>query len=90
MNCAALESLISGDPAVRRELGRFVRMRIYITDDKIGALADEQMRRMKKTFGTSAIPLHVILDGDGKEIARLTYDPLLTAADYLAFLKKAK
>ncbi len=83
-----LERLISSDPAVRRELERFERMQIWITDPKIEDLADAHMDRMKDEFGTTSIPLHVIVDSEGNELERFDYrGPDTTAADYLEFLK---
>ena len=88
MNCAALENTISGDLAVRREFDRFELMQIWITDDEIKDLADTQLRRMLDRFDTIAIPLHVIVDPDGNELARFEYSPLATPRDYLEFLRE--
>ena len=80
--------MISGDPAVRRELEKFELMRIWIFDPKISPLDEQQSDRMKKQFGTTSIPLHVILDGTGRELARFEYQgPLSKPDDYLAFLR---
>jgi hypothetical protein len=74
---------------VRQELSNFELMQIWITDPKIKDLAKQQMKRMKAEFKTQAIPLHVIVDPQGKELARFDYKGTLsTAADYLAFLKE--
>jgi hypothetical protein len=89
VNCAALESMLSGSPAVRREMEKFERMQIWITDPKLGDLAGVQLRRMLSQFDTIAIPLHVVLGADGKELARFEYQgPLSTPDDYLAFLRE--
>lgn len=88
MNCAALESMLSGSPAVRREMEKFERMQIWITDPKLGGLDAVQRTRMLDQFDTIAIPLHVILAPDGKELARFEYQgPLSTPDDYVAFLR---
>jgi hypothetical protein len=79
---------------VRRELEKFELVQIWISDDKIGPLAREQFRRMKRVFATTSIPLHVVLDPrdpahpDGRPLVRFTYDPTMSAEDYLAFLRK--
>jgi hypothetical protein len=81
--------MLSGSPAVRRELEKFELMRIFISDPKIEALADKQQRRMSKQFGTTSIPLHVLLDGKGRELARFVYKGTLTTPeDYLEFLRE--
>lgn len=85
-----LERKVSGWPAVRREMERFERMQIWISDRKIGELADRQYERMKKTFGTTSIPLHVVMSPDGRILGRLTYSPNLTEQEYLDFLAKAR
>jgi hypothetical protein len=84
--------MISGSPAVRREMERFELMRIWTRDPQREEQAAAQAARMKKQFGTSAIPLHVILDGQGREVARFDYKGgfLSTPDDYLEFLRKAK
>ena len=80
--------MLSGSPAVRREMEKFELARIFQFDPKIEALATKQAARMMKEFGTNAIPLHVILAPDGKVLARYEYKgPLSTPEDYLAFLR---
>ena len=91
MNCAALERMLSGSPAVRREMESFELMRIFITDPKVEALATKQNARMGKQFHTTAIPLHVVLAPDGKELARFEYQgPLSTPEDYVKFLRDGR
>lgn len=83
-----MESLISNDPAVGRELTKFELMQIWTYDSKIRPLDRTQKERMGKQFGSTAIPLHVILAPDGTELERFVYRPDSSAADYLAFLQK--
>jgi hypothetical protein len=84
----ALERMLESSPAVRREIEKFERMQIWITDPKIEALASKQNARMAKQFKTTAIPLHVVLAPDGKELARFDYEgPLSTPEDYIEFLR---
>lgn len=81
--------MIHGSPAVRREMKKFERMQIWITDPKLGGLDAVQRIRMADQFDTFAIPLHVILSPDGKELARFEYQgPLSSADDYVAFLRE--
>jgi hypothetical protein len=81
--------MLESSPAVSREMQKFELAQIWITDPKIGALAEKQAARMLKEFGTNAIPLHVILAPDGKLLARFEYrGPLSTPEDYLAFLRE--
>jgi hypothetical protein len=69
----------------------FELMRIFITDPKIEALAEKQNLRMQETFGTPSIPLHVIVDAKGKELARFEYKGALTKPnDYLEFLRAGR
>jgi pyridoxal/pyridoxine/pyridoxamine kinase len=88
VNCAALERMLSGSPAVRRAIEKFERMQIWISDPTIGDLAEKQAARMLKQFDTMAIPLHVVLAPDGTELARFEYSPLATADDYVKFLEE--
>lgn len=80
--------MISDDPAVSRELSKYELMQIWIFDPKIKPLDGEQAKRMKEQFGTNAIPLHVILDTNGDELARFDYTGTSTPKDYMEFLKR--
>ena len=64
----------------------FVLMQIWITDAKLGPLAEKQWDRMGEQFGTNSIPLHAIVAPDGRVLARITYRPDLTEDEYIAFL----
>jgi hypothetical protein len=80
--------MLAGSPAVRREMEKFELARIFITDPKIEELAAKQSTRMRKQFKTTAIPLHVVLAPDGKELARFEYEgPLSTPEGYVKFLR---
>ena len=83
--------MLAGSPAVRREMEKFELMRIFITDPKIEELAAKQLTRMRKQFKTTAIPLHVVLAPDGKELARFDYQgPISTPEDYVKFLEAGR
>ncbi len=81
--------MIASSPAVSRRLQDFELSQIWIQDDDIKQLAREQLLRMKKEYGTIAIPLHAIVDPDsGEVLGRLTFDPLMNANDYLDWLNE--
>jgi hypothetical protein len=89
VNCTALERMISGDLAVRRELDKFELMQIWITDPQLGDKAFDQADRMAKEFQYQSIPLHVIVDPSGRELARYVFQgPLSTPKEYLEFLER--
>lgn len=79
--------MISSDLAVSRELQNFELMQIWTFDPKIGPLYKEHVARMKKQFGTTAIPLHVVLDTDGSELGRFIYNGTAGPEDYAKFLE---
>ena len=81
--------MISGSPAVRRVAKNLELAQIWITDPKIAPLDKEQKKRMKKQFGTNAIPLHTLVDPHtGKELVRYDYDPTDGPKDYVEFLEE--
>ena len=51
-------------------LSKFVRVRLWINDRKPEARSAEWRRMLEERFGTSAIPLYVTLDADGKELGQ--------------------
>jgi len=53
---------------VTKELERFVRAKLWTGPGE--ANADEN-NRARLSYGTAALPLLVLLDADGKELARL-------------------
>ena len=71
-------------PAVRAQLERFVRVRLY-TDGR-----DDSSQRYQKMeqdlFGTVALPFYAILEADGTP--RVTYGGLTRSPEeYIAFLR---
>jgi hypothetical protein len=81
--------MLSGSPAVGRELRKFERMQIWIESPEIADLAKKQQMRMLQSFRTNAIPLHVVLDPQGRELARFVYRGAASSPeDYLEFLAK--
>ena len=84
-----LERVISGSAAVRRVVEDFELGQIWTTDPNIEPLDAEQRERMKKEFGTTSIPLHVIVDPfTNDELGRFRYDPLMSDDDYVEFLER--
>jgi thiol:disulfide interchange protein DsbD len=85
-NCRWMEANIFNRPDVGAQLGQFVLARLY-TDGE-GELYERQQAFQEKTFGTVALPLYAIVDGDGKirgTFTGLTRDP----AEFIAFLRRA-
>lgn len=66
-NCRWMEANVFPQPQVRSELEKFITVRLY-TDGE-GALYERQQKYQQDTFGTVALPLYVILDGNGKTVA---------------------
>ena len=83
-NCRWMEANMFTQPAVRAELERFVRVRLY-TDGR-----DDSSRRYQKMeqdlFGTVALPFYAILEADA--VPRVTYGGLTRSPEeYIAFLR---
>ncbi|HKR09325.1 MAG TPA: thioredoxin family protein, partial [Gemmatimonadaceae bacterium] len=86
-NCRWMEANIFSRPDVTAELNRFVLARLY-TDGE-GSVYERQQAFQEKTFGTVALPLYAIIDGEGKiraTFSGLTRDP----AEFLSFLQRAQ
>jgi thiol:disulfide interchange protein DsbD len=85
-NCRWMEANIFSRPDVGAQLGQFVLARLY-TDGE-GEIYDRQQEFQEKTFGTVALPLYAVVDGNGKVRATftgLTRDP----SEFIAFLRRA-
>jgi thiol:disulfide interchange protein DsbD len=86
-NCRWMEANIFNRPDVSAELGQYVLARLY-TDGE-GPIYEKQQAFQERTFGTVALPLYAVIDGDGKVRATfegLTRDP----AEFIAFLQRAR
>ncbi len=71
-------------PDVRRELERYVRVRLYTDGD--GELYRRQQQLQQDTFHTIALPFYAIMNADGTPVGTfpgLTRDP----AEFIAFLQ---
>ena len=85
-NCRWMESNMFTIPEVEEQLERFVLARLF-TDGE-GEVYEDQMDYQKEKFGTIALPLYAVLDGEGETIATflgLTRD----REEFLEFLKGA-
>jgi thiol:disulfide interchange protein DsbD len=86
-NCRWMEANIFSRPDVSAELNRFVLARLY-TDGE-GAVYEQQQAFQEKNFGTVALPLYAIVDGEGKiraTFSGLTRDP----AEFIRFLRRGQ
>jgi thiol:disulfide interchange protein len=82
-NCRWMEANIFARPDVSAALGHFVLSRLYTDGD--GPLYERQQEFQERQFGTVALPLYAIVDGNGRTVrtfAGLTRSP----AEFLAFL----
>jgi thiol:disulfide interchange protein DsbD len=85
-NCRWMEKNIFPQPAVRAEMEKFVRVRLYTDGGKDG---DENQAYQEKTFGDVALPLYAILTPDGKPVAKsagITKEP----ETFAGFLKMGR
>ena len=85
-NCRWMEANIFNRPDVGAQLGQFVLARLY-TDGE-GPIYERQQEFQEKTFGTVALPLYAVVDGNGRirgTFTGITRDP----AEFIAFLRRA-
>jgi thiol:disulfide interchange protein DsbD len=84
-NCRWMEANMFSRPEVRRELERFVRVRLYT--DGAGKIFEDQQKMQQKRFGTVALPYYAVVDANGNSV---TTFPGLTrhAAEFIQFLDK--
>lgn len=86
-NCRWMEANIFSRPDVSAELNRFVLARLY-TDGE-GPIYAQQQAFQEKSFGTVALPLYAIVDGEGKiraTFSGLTRDP----SEFIRFLQRGQ
>ena len=72
-------------PRVETLLGRMVKVRLYT--DGAAASAEKNAKLQEDRFGTVALPLYVLLDGDGRELARVNQK--VDEDAFVAFLEQA-
>jgi len=87
-NAIALAEVMDADPAIQKELARFERAEICVLDAKLGDLAVTQRSRMDREFRTTEVPLLVIVNAEGKELARSRYTA--SPEEHLTFLRGVK
>jgi thiol:disulfide interchange protein DsbD len=86
-NCRWMEANIFSRPDVSAELNRFVLARLYT--DGAGPVYERQQAFQEKSFGTVALPLYAIVDGEGKiraTFSGLTRDPV----EFIRFLQRGQ
>jgi len=86
-NCRWMEANIFPLPEVKREMDKFILVRLY-TDGE-GEVYERQQLMEQESFGTVALPFYAIMNKDGKPIGTF---PGLTrsSAEFIDFLGKAK
>ena len=85
-NCRWMEANMFARPDISAALSGYVLSRLY-TDGE-GEMYEKQMQFQEDRFGTIALPLYAIVDGQGRTVrtfSGLTRSP----AEFLAFLRKA-
>jgi thiol:disulfide interchange protein len=80
-----MERTVLRSRPVAELLARMAKVRLYT--DGSAADASANARLQEKRFKTVALPLYVLLDSDGREIARI--NQAVKEEDFVAFLKKA-
>ena len=86
-NCKWMETNMFPRDDVRRELERFVRVRLYT--DGAGELYEKQQKLQEEKFKTVAVPYYAVVESDGTTVrtfAGLTRD----AAEFVQFLRQAQ
>ena len=86
-NCRWMEANIFNRPDVSAELRQFVLARLYTDGD--GEIYERQQAFQERKFGTVALPLYAIVDGEGK--VRATFSGLTrNPGEFIAFLRRAR
>ena len=83
-NCRWMEANMFTKAAVRQELEKYVRLRLYTDGD--GEVYEKQQAMQQEKFGTVALPLYAVVNGNGNP---LTTFPGLTRdeGEFVSFLK---
>jgi thiol:disulfide interchange protein DsbD len=84
LNCQVMERTVLKAPRVRERLGRMVTVRLYTDGGRADATRNAKLQ--EERFGTVALPLYVLLDGDGREIARV--NQAVSEETFVAFLDR--
>ena len=85
-NCRWMEANMFSRPEVKNALSGFVLSRLFTDGD--GEIYEKQQRFQEEKFGTIALPLYAIVDGNGETVA--TFSGLTRKSrNFLSFLRKA-
>jgi thiol:disulfide interchange protein DsbD len=86
-NCKWMETNMFPRADVRREMERFVLVRLYT--DGAGDLYEKQQQMQQERFKTIALPFYAVLEADGTTVATF---PGLTrdSAEFVRFLQQAQ
>ncbi len=86
-NCRWMEANMFPRPAVKTEMAKFVRLRLYTDGD--GELYEKQQAMQQERFGTVALPYYALLNGDGQPLKTF---PGLTRneGEFLGFLQSTQ
>lgn len=85
-NCRWMEANMFPRADVRRELDRYVRVRLYTDGD--GEMYRKFQSFQEETFGTVALPYYAVMSSDGRPLVSfpgLTRKP----TEFIAFLQRA-
>ena len=77
-----MENQVFPKPQVRRELDKFIMVKLYTDDPDVG---DAHTKLQLERFGSNDLPLYVILTPEGKEVARSVTE--FDADKFAVFLK---
>jgi thiol:disulfide interchange protein DsbD len=83
--CKELDQKTFSDAAVARELGRFVRVKANLTNDK-----DAKVQQLTKDYGIVGVPTIVFLDASGHEAQSLRLTGYESPAEFLKRLQQVK
>ena len=83
-NCRWMEANMFPRGAVKQEMSKYVRLRLY-TDGE-GAVYEQQQAMQQQNYGTVALPYYALLNANGEKLGAF---PGLTRneSDFLGFLK---
>jgi len=83
--CKELDQKTFSDAAVARELGRFVRVKANLTNDK-----DAKVQQLTKDYAIVGVPTIVFLDASGKEAQALRLTGYESPTEFLKRLQQVK
>jgi thiol:disulfide interchange protein DsbD len=86
-NCRWMEANVFPQTEVKRELKKFVRVRLYT--DGAGKLYEQQQQLQEQKFGTVALPYYAVVDANGRPLASfpgLTRNP----TEFISFLQNCQ